>query len=68
MRDVEGAVICPDCNKGMYCDPPGNRDTESMGGYEIEYWYCPTCKRHYSSIYGDDEPSLVTEGFPPRED
>lgn len=36
----EGLPLCPHCEQPMYYHLPKGRDTETMGGYSVEYFIC----------------------------
>ena len=38
--DSDGQPLCPDCGKSLGCESAGTRDTETMGGYSVEYFRC----------------------------
>ena len=38
--DSDGLPFCPDCGKSLCCESTGTRDTETMGGYSVEYFRC----------------------------
>jgi hypothetical protein len=52
----EGRPLCPDCGRVMDAvdtEDGKYRDYETMGGYEIDYYWCPVCQREYELIEGD---------------
>jgi hypothetical protein len=52
---------CPQCGIELSYADSGNRDTETMGGYEVEYLKCERCKTLYSHICGDPPNDLCEE-------
>lgn len=50
--DSENQPLCPDCNASLDCDSSNGRDTETMGGYPVEYYRCETCKCNWEVISG----------------
>lgn len=58
--NIDGLPLCPDCNHSLSCENAGNRDIETMGGYDIKYFYCEECKTHYTLI--DNSLSLIYNG------
>lgn len=38
----DNVPLCPDCKQPMDYDRPKGRDTETMGGYSVQYFTC-TC-------------------------
>lgn len=53
--------ICPSCGIELNYADGTHRDTETMGGYEVEYLECPRCKALYSHISGDPANELCEE-------
>ena len=51
--DFDGQPMCPDCSVGMDCESAGRRDTETIGGHEVQYFKCTVCKGDYQLIDGD---------------
>lgn len=58
--DIEECV-CPSCGSELNYAEYVNRDTETMGGYEVEYLRCPACKILYSHISGEPANELCEE-------
>jgi hypothetical protein len=53
----DGLPICPTCNIELNVDSAGDRDTETMGGYDVEYFFCGRCKGQFEVIDGNIYPS-----------
>lgn len=47
---IDNQPLCPDCNMQMDYDSSNGRDTETMGGYSVEYFKCQDCKSDYEVI------------------
>jgi hypothetical protein len=58
--DGDGLPICPDCGYSLYCDDAGDRDTETMGGYSIEYYYCTHCQIKFEVVHGIEDSIFPT--------
>lgn len=60
-RNSDRNPLCPDCNTPMDWESAGRRDTETMGGYFVEYAKCTQCERSFEiindSIYPTDPSS-----------
>jgi hypothetical protein len=52
--DWDGCPLCPDCEIGMDYESPKDRDLETMGGYNIQYYYCEKCNQSYELIDNND--------------
>jgi len=50
--DADGLPLCPSCSLSLSCESAGDRDTETMGGLEVEYFVCEQCKQHFELIDG----------------
>lgn len=48
--DYNGVPKCPDCGISLDYESAGNRDIETMGGYEVEYFACEKCGSKYELI------------------
>lgn len=58
----EETLKCLYCNAPLIIDSNNNRDTETMSGVPIEYYFCPKCNSHFSDTrYSDDPPCLAPE-------
>lgn len=45
---------CPDCNTNtLQCEGTKGRDTETMGGDSVEYFYCIKCRGQFEEINGN---------------
>lgn len=44
---------CINCHCELNYDEVGDRDTETMGGSDVEYLVCPKCGQTYSMIDGE---------------
>lgn len=44
----------PPCGASLHHEGARGRDTETMGGREVEYFVCPKCKRHYERVLTED--------------
>ena len=55
--DSDGMPICPECRTSLHYAPAGNRDTETMGGYSVEYFRCPECGEKFEIINDDICPT-----------
>ena len=52
-----GIPYCPDCNKNtLGYAPAKGRDTETMGGYSVEYLRCDECGQEFEYINGNISP------------
>lgn len=56
-----GESVCPYCKIELNFADGGDRDTETMGGYEVEYLSCPRCKTLFSHICGESASELCEE-------
>jgi uncharacterized protein with PIN domain len=56
-----GQAKCVECHISLIFVDPEGKDTETIGGYAIEYLECPKCKQLYSHIYGDSPNDLCME-------
>ena len=54
---IDGQPLCPDCGACLSCSPAGDRDTETMGGYGVEYYKCESCDSEFEVIEDDIFPS-----------
>jgi len=50
--DGDGQPLCPGCKRSMEWESAGSRDTETMGGHEVEYLGCPGCGAKYELVHG----------------
>lgn len=51
--DDEGLPCCPNCDCSLSYESAGLfRDTETMGGYAIEYFVCENCCGKFTLIDG----------------
>lgn len=41
-------LVC--CNQELDHEPTGRRDTETIGGHEIDYYRCDKCGQRYELI------------------
>jgi hypothetical protein len=48
--DYDNCPLCPDCNVTLDCDNSNGRDTETMGGHNINYYRCENCHSKYELI------------------
>ena len=48
-----GEADCHYCKIPLIFANPEGRDTETMGGLDVEYLQCPECATLYSHISGD---------------
>lgn len=56
--DTDGLPRCPDCGASLSHESAGNRDTETMWGYEVYYFVCDDgCGEHFEVIDGEIFPS-----------
>lgn len=57
-HDIDNLPKCPNCGSSLLIDSAGDRDTETMGGYSVEYYKCPDCQEQFEviddSIYPTD--------------
>ena len=53
----DGLPICPDCGEPLDCDSADGRDTETMGGYSVDYYCCEKCDSKWEYINGNLYPS-----------
>lgn len=53
--DSDEMPICPDCGYSLYHDDVGNRDTETTGGFGIEYFYCTHCQLNFELVHGFED-------------
>lgn len=49
----DGLPLCPDCETVLSSEDAGKRDTETMSGRSVEYFYCDNCCNHYELIGTD---------------
>lgn len=55
--------LCPDCQYPLGYECAGNRDTETMGGYSIEYCICDRCNTKWHIVFGGSrERTIYPEG------
>jgi len=47
---VDALPLCPDCEQACDWQSAGDRDTESMGGDEIQYLWCENCEQHWELL------------------
>jgi hypothetical protein len=50
MTDHDGCFLCPDCLLTLDFEESNGRDTETMGGYSVEYLSCPNCTAQWEII------------------
>lgn len=55
--DSDGLPRCPDCGQSLSCESAGSRDTETMGGYDVEYFKCDNGCGQFEVIDGEIFPS-----------
>lgn len=55
--DSDGLLICPDCGESLGHESAGDRDTETIGGYDVEYFSCDGCGEHFEMIDGEIFPT-----------
>lgn len=48
--DSDGLPRCPDCGETLSCADAHGRDTETIGGYAVEYYQCDECKGEFETI------------------
>lgn len=53
--------MCWDCDEELNSAFPSMRDTETMGGDEVEYYECPKCHALYSHICGSDDSNNLCQ-------
>jgi DNA-directed RNA polymerase subunit RPC12/RpoP len=53
--------ICWDCGEELNYASSNDRDTETIGGGEVEYYECPKCHAQYSCVEGLDAHNLCQE-------
>ena len=59
----EGQPICPDCGVGLGYESADDRDTETMGGHNVEYLKCDQCGSQFELTKGGyDGPELYPHG------
>lgn len=56
-RDPDGLPICPDCGSSLSHESAGDRDTETMGGHDVEYFSCDNGCGAFEVIGDDIYPS-----------
>ncbi len=55
--DSDGQPCCPDCGMGLSCESAGNRDSETTGGFSVEYFRCDRGCGQFEVIDGEIYPS-----------
>lgn len=58
--NIDGVLpMCPYCGAALSCDSAGNRDTETIGGMDVEYFICDNGCGKFSLV----EDSLCDENL-----
>lgn len=50
--DSEGSLVCPDCDVGCHHSSARGRDTETIGGFSVDYYDCPRCACNWEVVDG----------------
>lgn len=49
-EDIINTYSCYLCGEQIECDDNGERDTETCGGYSVDYFKCSKCNAQYEYI------------------